>query len=238
MAHISDKNINRSRNLMYGFTLIELLVVISIVSLLSSVVYANASAGRVKAQDAKKIVEARQVETAVHLFVADNGRAPLNYNVNNIAIEGTPEYEASMQELVDGGYLAQIPKTGDVETPYVYYNFGEGSAGGVLFATELKSVNAGSAGPSGSCLPFRTIVDQYSFNEQLQGSPEDEGKFVYSEGPDCFYGGIYPENHPGTTFEERMELWQESYNACWEQGGGGICGGDSESADYCVCVPY
>ena len=217
-----------------GFTLIELLVVISIVSLLSSVVYANAATGRVKAQDAKKIAEARQVETAVRLFVEDNGRAPLNYNGNDIAIEGTSAYESSMQELVGGGYLAKIPETGDPYTPYTYYDFGEGSVAGAVFGTELKSVSAGDSGFPGSCRPFRHV---FAITDALILPPENFGTFHYSSGPSCDYGGFgdYPDSY---TYEEAMELYNESYATCWEQGGGGICGGDTESSDHCVCVTY
>ena len=217
-----------------GFTLIELLVVISIVSLLSSVVYANAATGRVKAQDAKKIVEARQVETAIRLFVEDNGRGPLNYG-NDIAIEGTPAYESSMQELVAGGYLAEIPETGDVGTPYAYYDFGEGSAAGVLFATELKSTNAASGGPTGSCSPFKTITAHYTDGET--GMLDSSGVFEYSDGSECGYGAGFYDPYCYSD-EECMEHWIESWIACWAEAGGGICGSDPESSDYCVCVPY
>lgn len=56
-----------------GFTLIELLVVIAIVSLLSSVVLAMISSSRVKARDAQRIANARQIGIALDQYELTNG---------------------------------------------------------------------------------------------------------------------------------------------------------------------
>lgn len=54
-----------------GFTLIELLVVISIISLLSSTVFATLNSGRQKARDARRVTEISQIKKAFE-FYADN----------------------------------------------------------------------------------------------------------------------------------------------------------------------
>jgi len=59
-----------------GFTLIDLLVVISIIGLLSSVVLATLDSARVKARDAQRITALKQIQTALELYYADNGRYP------------------------------------------------------------------------------------------------------------------------------------------------------------------
>ena len=140
-----------------AFTLIELLLVISMVSLLSSIVYAQATEGRVKAQDAKKVAEADQVGTALRLYTEDNGQGPTNYHPQGkIAVQGEEGgyYEQSMQDLVDAGYLGAVPTSSDPDTPYVYYDFGAGTDAGALFGTSLSSGEETTTGKSGSCRPF------------------------------------------------------------------------------------
>jgi prepilin-type N-terminal cleavage/methylation domain-containing protein len=56
-----------------GFTLIELLVVISIISMLSSVVLSSLSDTRVKARDAKRIHDLKQIQIALELYRNDHG---------------------------------------------------------------------------------------------------------------------------------------------------------------------
>ncbi len=56
-----------------GFTLIELLVVVSIISLLSSVVLASVKDARMKARDARRLADLRQISNALQLYLLDNG---------------------------------------------------------------------------------------------------------------------------------------------------------------------
>lgn len=60
-----------------GFTLIELLVVISIISLLSSVVFASVNGARAKARDAKRVADFKQIQTALEFFYDSQGRYPI-----------------------------------------------------------------------------------------------------------------------------------------------------------------
>jgi len=59
-----------------GFTLIELLVVISIISLLSSIVFASVASAKVKAQNSVRIQSVRQINNAIALYILDNKKAP------------------------------------------------------------------------------------------------------------------------------------------------------------------
>lgn len=61
-----------------GFTLVELLVVISIISLLSSIVFSSISSARSKARDARRITDMKQITTALYLYYDKNGFYPAN----------------------------------------------------------------------------------------------------------------------------------------------------------------
>ncbi|MDO8620137.1 MAG: type II secretion system protein [bacterium] len=59
-----------------GFTLIELLVVISLIGLLSSIIYASLSKAREKSGDAKAVTDLNTLNTAVQLYYSDYGKWP------------------------------------------------------------------------------------------------------------------------------------------------------------------
>lgn len=66
------KNIKRN----FGFTLIELLVVIAIIGVLASVVLTSVNAARVKARDARRLADVRQLVLALQLYYDDNNVFP------------------------------------------------------------------------------------------------------------------------------------------------------------------
>ena len=68
------KNINTKYKI--GFTLVELLVVISIISILSSIVYASFGDARKSARDDIRKTDLKSMELAVRLYKAQNGRYP------------------------------------------------------------------------------------------------------------------------------------------------------------------
>lgn len=131
-----------------GFTLVELLVVISIISVLSSTVMYSTAQARVKADDAKKQAEVHQVQVAISLQKDTTKKTPLNYNCagtycasgtgDSVAVEGTQAFNASMQELVDKGYISSIPKSKD--NSYVYY--ADANADQATFGAKLNSPSA------------------------------------------------------------------------------------------------
>lgn len=59
-----------------GFTLIELLVVISIIALLSSIVFSSLNSARLKARDARRSADITQIATAIQFYYDSNGTFP------------------------------------------------------------------------------------------------------------------------------------------------------------------
>lgn len=59
-----------------GFTLIELLVVIAIIGLLSTLAVVALGSARQKANDAKRLSDIKQIQTALELFYTDNNSYP------------------------------------------------------------------------------------------------------------------------------------------------------------------
>ena len=81
-----------------GFTLIELLVVIAIIGILSSVVLASLNTARLKARNAQRISDLRQIQLALQFSFDKNGTYPI------VAIAAVPP-----GSLVTDGFLPIIP---------------------------------------------------------------------------------------------------------------------------------
>lgn len=61
-----------------SFTLIELMVVLSIISLISSIVFASLSQVRMQGRDTRRLSEIKQISIALELYYADKGKYPDN----------------------------------------------------------------------------------------------------------------------------------------------------------------
>ena len=134
-----------------AFTLIEILVVTSIISLLSTVVVNESKESRLKSEDAHMKTESNSLAAAINLYKNDNnGKVPVGVDHQSrsadIVYESDPAdngaaYRSSMQELVDGGYISEIPTSPSGESYSYYVTDDEESA---MFGAELNNKTSNS----------------------------------------------------------------------------------------------
>ncbi len=139
-----------------GFTLIELLVVIAIIGILSSVVLSSLNTARLKAADARKKADFKNISTALHLYYDKYGTMPGNLVSGTQVCDGGPnqtQYDQLMNTLIANGFLGQIPRTPGNGT-YCYYNYGAGSAPGAILVTTLQVAPDTTTGIPPSCRPW------------------------------------------------------------------------------------
>lgn len=98
-----------------GFTLIELLVVIAIIGLLSTLAVVALGNARLKARDAKRLSDLKQVQTALELYYTDastypSGTGKLGEDTNFICLDGvSPGFHAA-GACATGAFMNAIPK--------------------------------------------------------------------------------------------------------------------------------
>lgn len=88
-----------------GFTLIELLVVISIIGLLSSIVMSSISTAKMKARDARRIEDLRQIQIALEMYRNDKGSYPPVSSASSYSLT----WASLANELVDNKYISKLP---------------------------------------------------------------------------------------------------------------------------------
>ena len=89
-----------------GFTLIELLVVIAIIGILSSVVLASLNSARLKARDARRVADLKQIQVALELYNDANSKYPTDIYAATDSLAPT--------------YISQVPKDPQTGNPYAY----------------------------------------------------------------------------------------------------------------------
>lgn len=92
----------------FGFTLIELLIVITIIGVLTTFLTANFVGIRQRARDAQRKSDIRQIQAALELFRADNGRYPIRANTYRIN-SGTPCPTSEAFTYNNVTYMSKVP---------------------------------------------------------------------------------------------------------------------------------
>ncbi|MBA3550962.1 prepilin-type N-terminal cleavage/methylation domain-containing protein [Patescibacteria group bacterium] len=158
-----------------GFTLIELMVVISIIALISSVIIASLTTARYRAQDTKKIAEAKSIANALELYYSENKRYP------NPDYDGCGGWDIGNRTypLLGGtsgalGKFISDPRdqsSTDSCTGYFYYRYPAGNSGcdasrGAFYVIGIRPMKSQSAthpqSPGWSC-PGRNWQGEFSW---------------------------------------------------------------------------
>jgi prepilin-type N-terminal cleavage/methylation domain-containing protein len=184
---VSQKLAHRFKVGTAGFTLVELMVVLSIMSLLSSIIFASTQYARAKAVDSAQVQAVKQINTAIQAKILATGSAPANpldgqsgcssgtacvaYSSGTdsgaIAGDGKNAFNEVMQQLVNEGYLTAIPTIPNKNASIGYYNFGPGNpAGAVVFGSQ-KLATPSITGPANTC---RLMIGTDTQQQQQQQS--------------------------------------------------------------------
>ncbi len=83
---------------------------------------------------------------------------PENQNPGSGAGESSEFYKKSMQELIDAGFLQEIPKSPGGGS-YAYYNYGPKNTVGALMVTQLETMTPSKTGVPPSCRPFASLTN-------------------------------------------------------------------------------
>lgn len=150
-----------------GFTIMDIMITTAIISLLSSLFLFRITEAKKKAEDGQMKVQAHEVSNAIALYKNDHGgRAPLTSSGGGSGTPGVmhsendPEsdYVPTMQTLVDGGYLPEIPTSPD-ESSY-FYGVSEDLENAVFLA-DLNNPIASNLSSGDSCqfLPEEAVEE-------------------------------------------------------------------------------
>lgn len=107
-----------------GFTLIELLIVIAIIGFLSSVVLIALESARIKARDARRISDIKQVQNALELYATNNNNTYPSTGTGYVSgLSGSlvPTYMPAMPTDPNRTASGQYRYSANASAPYTSY---------------------------------------------------------------------------------------------------------------------
>lgn len=125
-----------------GFTLIELLVVVAIIGLLSTLAVVALGNARKKANDAKRVSDVKQLQTALELYYTDNNAYPTTDGPVDLG-DATHACLNSDGFAATGcltPYMGLVP-TGPGSSEYYVYTSADGSTYSITVELEVGAGN-------------------------------------------------------------------------------------------------
>lgn len=138
-----------------GFTLVEIAVTVSVVAILSTVVYANFNEGRMQSRDAKRQADLTLVQAALELYRQENDRYPAGCNgasgdswsgqlgTSHACTSGSSQYIVGLAPKYIK-VLPTDPKPGTGDYGYVYLTNVEGTVYKFVSRKTVESKDLGS----------------------------------------------------------------------------------------------
>jgi type II secretion system protein G len=135
-----------------GFSLVELMVVISIIGILSAVVYANFGTAGPKARDAERQADLRNLQTAIEKYKQKNGRYPAMGNTGGDELSSEGETNPYIAGLAPE-FITILPKDAKRGTNlgYSYVTNTDGTSYKIMAVGTVESETVTSAHPMKSC---------------------------------------------------------------------------------------
>jgi general secretion pathway protein G len=138
-----------------GFTLIELLVVIAIIGLLATLTVASLNSARSKSRDARRVSDTKQLQTALELYLNDQGQYPAvgaAYAAGACLDNSGYGDPATAGDCTEPIYIKSVPSDPSTGNAYGYTleDYGSGTNNSYTIVYTLENPMAGLCGTSGA----------------------------------------------------------------------------------------
>ncbi len=183
-----------------GFTLIEILVVVSIIGILSAVLYANFNDARQEARNKSMQAELKNVQLALELYKAQNNRYPDTASIGNpcngtsFGVSWAVSSGCGTTPFISGvvpEFIAELPLHTDSKNSSCEIRYQVESANGEWYKLTAENCLEGAANASEGVQPgdeFARCLSSCGAScntTYTNSSPFYESYAIYSAGGEC-----------------------------------------------------